>query len=73
MANVTPSIDDELLARGRKFAAAQGTSLNALIRKYLDEVTAPPAAMREEAIERLRRSRGHSGGMKIHRADLHRH
>ena len=73
MANLTLSIDDELLARGRKYAAARGTSLNALVRKYLEETTAPPDARLEEMIERLRQSKGHSGGVKIERAELHRY
>lgn len=36
---VTLSIDDETLARARELAARRGTSLNQMIRDYLEEVT----------------------------------
>ena len=35
MPNVTISIDDKLLKKGRKYAEKRGTSLNALIRDLL--------------------------------------
>jgi plasmid stability protein len=36
MANLTLSIDDELLERARIRALEQGTSVNALVREYLE-------------------------------------
>jgi hypothetical protein len=36
--NVTLSIDDETLTRARELAARRGTSLNQMIRDYLEEV-----------------------------------
>jgi hypothetical protein len=36
MANLTLVIDDELLLRARKRALEQGTSVNALVRGYLE-------------------------------------
>jgi hypothetical protein len=36
MANLTLVIDDELLLRARKRALDQGTSVNALVRNYLE-------------------------------------
>lgn len=72
MANVTLSIDDELLARGRSYAQKRGTSLNALVREYIEETTSKPDAALDEMIERLRNSGGDSGGKKIEREDLHR-
>jgi hypothetical protein len=37
--NVTLSIDDRVVAEARRIAARRGTSLNQLIRAYLDELT----------------------------------
>ena len=36
---VTLSIDDVVLVRARKLAARRGTSLNQLVRDYLEELT----------------------------------
>ena len=37
--NVTLSIDDQTLARARQLALQRGTSLNQMIRDYLEELT----------------------------------
>lgn len=37
--NVTLSIDDRVLAKARRIAAARGTSLNQMIRDYLESLT----------------------------------
>jgi len=73
MANVTLSVDDELLARSRIHAQKRGTSLNALLRGYLEEATSKPDLAVDEMIERLKNSGGNSGGEKIERSDLHRY
>ena len=39
--NVTLSIDEQVVARVRHIAAARGTSLNQLIRDYLEELARP--------------------------------
>ena len=39
--NVTLSIDDQVVARARRLAATRGTSLNQLIRDYLEDLTPP--------------------------------
>jgi len=72
MANLTLSIDEELLQRGRSYAHACGTSLNALVRKLLNDTLASPDASVDAMIERLRRSSGDSKGIKISREELHR-
>ena len=38
MANLTLALDDELLKRARRVAAAQDTTVNALVRDYLTEI-----------------------------------
>jgi len=73
MANLTLSINDELLNRGRSYAQARGTSLNALVRKLLNDTVSSPDAAVDSMVERLRKSAGDSHGVKISRAELHRH
>ena len=41
--NITLSVDDEVVARARRYADRTGTSLNQLVRDYLDELTARDA------------------------------
>lgn len=73
MANLTLSIDDELLNRGRSYARARGTSLNSLVRKLLVEAVSTPDATVDSMIERLRQSSGDSKGVKFTREELHRY
>lgn len=73
VANLTLSIDKELLKRGRSYAQARGTSLNALVRKLLNEAISSPDAAVDAMIERLRQSAGDSKGVKIAREELHRY
>ena len=73
MANVTLSIPDDLLKRGRNYAEARGTSLNALVRELLDETVSNPESAVDSMIERLRQSVGDSKGVKVHREELHRY
>ena len=73
MANLTLSIEDELLKRGRRYAQARGTSLNALVRKLLRDAISSPDASVDAMIERLRQSSGDSKGIKISREELHRY
>jgi plasmid stability protein len=47
MANLTLSIDDDLLKRARMRALEQDTSVNALVRDYLESVVGEPAQMRQ--------------------------
>jgi len=73
MANLTLSIDDDLLNRGRSYAQARGTSLNALVRKLLDDAVSRPDSSVDAMVERLRQSAGDSKGVKIVREELHRY
>ena len=38
---ITLSIDDQVVAKARRIAAVRGTSLNQLIRDYLEDLTRP--------------------------------
>ena len=41
--NITLSIDEQVVARARRIAAVRGTSLNQMVRDYLDDLTRPGA------------------------------
>lgn len=73
MANVTFSIPDDLLNRGRSYAQTRGTSLNALIRELLNQTVTNPDSAVDSMIERLKQSVGDSKGVKINREELHRY
>jgi hypothetical protein len=73
MANVTLSIPDELLKRGRSYAESRGSSLNALLRQLLRETISTPHSAVDAMIERLEKSMGDSQGVKISREELHRY
>jgi hypothetical protein len=71
--NVTLSIDDQLVERAREIARQQGKSLNALIRDYLQSLTAEQRGPRlSEQFQRLWAERtGHSGEGRFDREDLY--
>jgi len=74
MANLTLAIDDEVLRRARIRALEQGTSVNALLREYLDAYSGVRAE-RMRAIEEFLRIVTESGARRGEktwtRDDLH--
>ena len=72
MPNITLSLDADLMRRGRDYAKTHGTSLNALIRKLLDEHTKPADTQIGSLITSLESTNGRSGGKRINRAELQR-
>ena len=73
MANLTIALDDDLLQKARVRAAALGTSVNAVLREYLEEWTNGKAAQRraiEQFIEASKRSKASNLGRKWTR-ELH--
>lgn len=71
--NVTLSVDDEVIFRARRQAEALGTSVNQLVREYLEEL-AGKADPNEDAdeLERLSKlAHGDSRGWKFNREELH--
>ena len=71
--NVTLSVDEQVLVRARERAAALGSSVNQLVREYLEQLAgqANPAADAAE-FERLSLlARGDSRGWKFDRDELH--
>jgi plasmid stability protein len=74
MANLTISVDDEVLKKARMRALEQGTSVNAVLREYL-EAYAGVWQRQEEAIGNLLRlslsAKSRRGGSKWTRDELH--
>jgi hypothetical protein len=71
--NVTLSIDEKLVERARRLAAAQGISLNQMIRRLLEEAAA--ASSVDHLVEELEglwaTDEGDSGGQKWRRGELY--
>ncbi len=53
MANVTISIDDDILKRAKKIAIDRDTSFNGLVRGYIESLVAYDQRRRELQIEEL--------------------
>ena len=72
MPNITISLDEELLKSGRRYAQAHQTSLNALIRKLLEQtVKLQTDDWLEESFRLMDRAGGNSKGRKWNRKDLY--
>jgi hypothetical protein len=71
--DVTFSVDDEVLLRARDRAEALGTSLNQLVREYLERIAGKPGPSEGAAeFERLSDlSHGDSHGWQFNREELH--
>lgn len=75
MANVTISIDDNVLKRAKKIAIDRDTSFNGLVRQYVESLVAREERRRELQIEELDRlfeeSTAIVGPVTWKRDDLH--
>ena len=71
--NVTLSLDDDVVQEARRRAEAMGTSVNQLIREYLEQFAGKSDASADiEEFRRLSRiSRGDSKGWKFNREEIH--
>lgn len=71
--NITLSVDDAVVQQARRRAEAMGTSVNQLVREYLERfagIVDPEADAAE--FERLsREAKGDSRGWKFDRAEVH--
>ena len=70
--NITLSIDDELVERARAVAREQGTSLNALIREYIEQIAGQldgEAVL--EQFQSMWREPGNSDGNRFARDDVY--
>lgn len=72
MSNLTISIDDSLLKSGRQYAQKHHTSLNALIRKLLQETVIPDNQnWLEDCYKLMDSSKVNSHGEKWSREELY--
>ena len=71
--NLTISVDEDLLQRARALARKQGTSLNALLRGYLENLVGeqPGEEVADELLMLMQDHGGRSGGRKIRRDELY--
>ena len=71
--NVTLSIDEQILEEARRRAEAMGTSVNQLVRQYLQQFAGRSGLEADAAeFERLSRAaNGHSDGWRFDREELH--
>ncbi len=72
MPNITISLNEDLLKSGRRYAEKHQTSLNALIRRLLDQtVNMETDAWLEECFSLMDRAGGDSQGRQWKREDLY--
>jgi len=74
MGNLTIKVDDEALKKARLRALEEGTSVNALLREFLDDYAGVNRARKEavkEVLALARRSRARRGGRTWTRDELH--
>ena len=72
MPNITISLDEELLKSGRRYAEKHQTSMNALIRKLLEQtVRSQSDDWLEECFDLMDRAGGNSEGQKWNREELY--
>jgi hypothetical protein len=71
--NITLSIDNRLVEDVRKLAHARGTSLNQLVRDYLESLVRPgDAKSYGKELRRLTaQGKGHSKGWRFNRSEVH--
>ena len=74
MKNVTIALDESLLREARRVAADRGTTLNAMLREFLVELTereSEAVKARRRIVELCRRSRAEVGPRTWTRDELH--
>ncbi|MEE8551932.1 MAG: DUF6364 family protein [Desulfobacterales bacterium] len=72
MPNITISLDEDLLKAGRYYAEKHHTSMNALIRRLLEQTVKPQSKdWLNECFEMMDRSKANSGGQRWKREDLY--
>jgi plasmid stability protein len=74
MSNLTIVVEDEVLKRARIRAMEQGTSVNALLREYLESFSGTASERRQasrDLVERSRAATSKRGGRRWTREELH--
>lgn len=71
MRNVTLTMDDELIERGREYAQRHGMSFNALIRDLLKRRIMQETDWVGQSFRAMDAAGGHSGGQPFSRDELY--
>ena len=72
MPNITISLNEDLLKSGRRYAEKHNTSMNALIRKLLEQTVKPQSKhWLEECFHLMDRAKVNSDGKRWKREDLY--
>ena len=72
MPNITISLNEDLLKSGRRYAEKHQTSVNALIRKLLEQtVRSDSNDWIEECFRLMDRAKANSGGRRWEREDVY--
>jgi len=71
--NLTLSVDDRVIGEARRRAEAMGTSVNQLVRDYLEQLAggADVDSLADEFQKLSQESRANSRGWKFNRDELH--
>jgi plasmid stability protein len=71
--NVTLSIDDDVIREARRRAEAMGTSVNQLVRDYLNQFVGKrdPSALAAELEQLWEQGTGDSRGWRFNRDEIH--
>jgi hypothetical protein len=74
VAKLTLSVDDDVIERAKTFAEGRGTSVSALVERYLDLITREPTLATDGQPPVLARLRGTLAGADVgeHRRHLER-
>jgi len=74
MKNITLAVDEEVLATVRGYAARHNTTVNALVRDYLERIARQQdeaAQARQRLVELSRESNGRLGGRQWNRDEIY--
>lgn len=74
MKNITLRVDEDILMQARKVAAEQSTSVNAMVRDFLEDLSRRESrkeSARREILDLCRRSKVTVGGQTWSREDLY--
>jgi len=72
MPKLTLSVDEEVVRRAKRYAAAKGTSVSRLVERYLALLSTPPKSVDQTPVLRRLRGAGRSVSADAHRQHLSR-
>jgi hypothetical protein len=72
MTNITLSIDEHLLAQGRRYAEKNGLTFNALVRSLVKKTVVPSEAWLDDAFALMDEANANSNGWVWNREELYR-